>query len=78
MTGVNIERQGASPPLVDMFASVLGMDTDALDVSLVGGTLVLRGTVSSYDQKVLVQRAARLAGYTRIENELRVTPGVLP
>ncbi len=55
-----------------------GVDTEVMGFSEAGGKVVLHGCVGSYALKVRAEKLARDAGFTNIENCLRVAPGVAP
>lgn len=80
MTNVDLGNPGRdfSNWLAPLLPADLGIDIDALQFSLLDDALVLSGAVNSYHQKVMVERAVRSAGFQRVENMLRVVPGLTP
>jgi osmotically-inducible protein OsmY len=55
----------------------LGIEPSTITIAIAGDTLVLNGAVASYDQKLIAERAAKQAGFRRVENALRVVPALL-
>lgn len=78
MSNLNLESGPENERLAALFATDASVDLESLQYSIVDNTLVVTGAVNSYHQKLQVEQMARLAGFARVENALRVIPGLTP
>ena len=62
--------------LAKAITAEMGGDFELVSVSLLGRRVMLHGTAPSYMAKARAEALVREAGYSEIDNRLRVVPGL--
>lgn len=70
---VSIERS-----LAMLLADATGGGSEQLSVTVLGRKVILQGLAPTYAFKARANETLRLAGFTEVDNRLRVAPGVPP
>ncbi len=76
MRSTHIPASYVERELAALACHAMGADFEAVSVTLVGEKVLLSGTAPSYTAKARAAETLRGAGYSDVDNCLRVVPGL--
>jgi hypothetical protein len=76
MTQVGDIRPHVEEAVMAIVTASLGVAVEALHISVDETRIIIRGAVPSYAEKSAAEASLRLAGYSDIDNCLRVVPSL--